>query len=123
MAFDFDSLVAENIRILRPYQPGKPIETLERELGITGAIKVASNENPMGPSPRAVAAAREAVAKVHLYPDGGVYQLRTALADKLGIGPDHLVAVQSYLALGRGQKPCDDVQKRGFPAARGPQHA
>ncbi|MBT8493796.1 MAG: histidinol-phosphate transaminase [Deltaproteobacteria bacterium] len=91
MAFDFDSLVADNIRILRPYQPGKPIETLERELGITGAIKVASNENPMGPSPKAIAAAREALAKVHLYPDGGAYQLRTALADKLGVGPDHLV--------------------------------
>jgi histidinol-phosphate aminotransferase len=66
------------------YQPGKPIDELERELGITGTIKVASNENPLGPSPRALAALPGALAQVHLYPDAGGFALRRALAAKLG---------------------------------------
>ena len=56
-----DELTPAHVRNLDVYQPGKPIEELERELGITGAIKVASNENPLGPSPRGVAAATEAI--------------------------------------------------------------
>lgn len=86
-----EDFVADNIRGLRAYQPGKPIEEVERELGITGAIKVASNENPMGPSPRAVAAAREALERVHLYPDGGAYTLRQRVAEERGVKPDELV--------------------------------
>ena len=65
------------------YQPGKPIEELERELGITGAVKVASNENPLGPSPRALAAIPPALAQLHRYPDAGGSALRRALASKL----------------------------------------
>jgi len=84
-------LVKAHIRALRPYQPGKPIEELERELGIEGSIKLASNENPLGPSPRAVAAVREAAAGTHRYPDGACYALRQALAPRLGVGPEQLV--------------------------------
>ena len=87
----FEGLVPPNIEQLRPYQPGKPVEELERELGITGAIKIASNENPLGPSPAAVVAARAAVEQSHCYPDGGCYKLRRALAGKLGINDDELV--------------------------------
>ena len=62
--------VSENIRSLVPYPPGKPIEELEREYGITGSIKLASNENALGPSPKAVAAIGAALGKLHRYPDG-----------------------------------------------------
>jgi histidinol-phosphate aminotransferase len=71
------------IRTLDVYQPGKPVEELERELGITGAIKVASNENPLGPSPRALAAVADALPSLHLYPDAGGFRLRRALAAQL----------------------------------------
>jgi histidinol-phosphate aminotransferase len=70
---------------LVPYQPGKPIEELERELGISGAIKLASNENPLGPSPKAVAAMAAALTNLHRYPDGAGFTLRTALATKFGV--------------------------------------
>lgn len=66
------------------YQPGKPIEELERELGITGVIKVASNENPLGPSPRALAAIPAALPRLHRYPDAGGFALRRALAARHG---------------------------------------
>ncbi len=71
------------VRTLDVYQPGKPIEELERELGITSAVKVASNENPLGPSPRALAALTAVLPSLHLYPDAGGFQLRHALADFL----------------------------------------
>jgi histidinol-phosphate aminotransferase len=87
--------VPPHVAGLDVYQPGKPIEELERELGITGAIKVASNENPLGPSPRAVAALPAALSQLHLYPDAGGFALRRALAAKLGVG-------LGELALGNG---------------------
>jgi histidinol-phosphate aminotransferase len=71
------------VRTLEVYQPGKPVEELERELGITGAIKVASNENPLGPSPLALAAVAKALPQLHLYPDAGGFTLRRALAAAL----------------------------------------
>src|SRR5262245_60574944 len=67
------------------YQPGKPLEELERELGISGAVKVASNENPLGPSPRALAALPAALAQLHRYPDAGGFALRRAIAARLGV--------------------------------------
>jgi histidinol-phosphate aminotransferase len=70
---------------LEPYQPGKPLEELERELGITGAIKLASNENPLGPSPKAVEAMAAALPGLHRYPDGAGWELRTALARRFGV--------------------------------------
>ncbi|HYR54587.1 MAG TPA: histidinol-phosphate transaminase, partial [Myxococcaceae bacterium] len=68
-------LVPSHIETLKPYLPGKPIEETEREYGITGAIKLASNENPLGPSPLAIDAIEAAARKVHLYPDGSSYYL------------------------------------------------
>lgn len=79
------------IRDLKPYVPGKPVEELERELGIEGAIKLASNENPLGPSPRAVEAIRNVVSNTHLYPDAGNYYLKERLAAHLNTSVDRLV--------------------------------
>ena len=76
---------------LEPYVPGKPIEELERELGIKDAVKLASNENPLGPSPRAVEAIRSKAADVHRYPDGASFRLREALAARLGVARESLV--------------------------------
>ena len=90
-----DEFAPAHIRNLDVYQPGKPIEELERELGITGAIKVASNENPLGPSPKALAALPKAMPQLHLYPDAGGFALRRALATRLSVELDQL-------ALGNG---------------------
>jgi histidinol-phosphate aminotransferase len=86
-----ERVVKPHIASLAPYQPGKPIEELERELGIHGAVKLASNENPLGPSPKAVAAVRAAADQVHRYPDGASFRLRQALARRLGVAPAALV--------------------------------
>jgi len=75
------------------YQPGRPIDEVARELGLPVAdiIKLASNENPLGPSPKAMAAAREAIAHAHLYPDGNAFHLKRKLAASLGVGPENLI--------------------------------
>src|SRR5215468_1699145 len=73
------------VRTLAPYVPGKPIEELERELGITNIIKLASNENPFGPSPLALAAMQRALGDSWLYPDGSGHTLKHKLAAKLGV--------------------------------------
>jgi histidinol-phosphate aminotransferase len=78
-------LAVDNVRSLSPYVPGKPIEELERELGITNIIKLASNENPFGPSPLALAAMQRALADTWLYPDGSGHALKHKLAAKLGV--------------------------------------
>ena len=92
MSQDFVPLHVRNLDV---YQPGKPIEELERELGITGAIKVASNENPLGPSPKALAALPAALTQLHRYPDAGGFALRRALAARYGLE-------LNQLALGNG---------------------
>ena len=73
------------------YEPGKPIEELERELGIRHAIKLASNENALGPSPKALRAIRTNLRRIHRYPDGGSFYLRQKLAKLLGVEPDWLI--------------------------------
>ncbi|HTU65503.1 MAG TPA: histidinol-phosphate transaminase [Steroidobacteraceae bacterium] len=83
-------LAVDHVRTLAPYVPGKPIEELERELGITGIVKLASNENPFGPSPNALAAMHAALSDSWLYPDGSGYVLKNALARKLGVTPDQI---------------------------------
>lgn len=83
--------VASHIAELVPYPPGKPIEELEREYGIQGSIKLASNENALGPSPRAVAAIAEALGNLHRYPDGSCYYLGQALARSLDVSEQRLV--------------------------------
>ena len=76
------------IRGLSPYQPGKPIDELERELGITGAVKLASNENPRGPGPDVQAAIDRARAELTRYPDGNGFALKQKLAARLDATPD-----------------------------------
>lgn len=80
-----------NIHALIPYVPGKPIEEVEREYGITDIIKMASNENPLGPSPKAIAAMREAIPKVGLYPDGSCYALIRRLAAHWKVPPEWII--------------------------------
>src|SRR5512146_2648699 len=89
----FAELANPGILIQPVYEPGKPIEGVARELGLdpAGIIKLASNENPFGPSPLAVAAAERALREAHLYPDGGYHALREKLARKTGLGLDQFV--------------------------------
>jgi histidinol-phosphate aminotransferase len=99
--------VHPDIASLSPYVPGKPIEELQRELGLARVIKLASNENPLGPSPKALAALSEGTATLHRYPDGGAHRLREALAvtpDQviLGNGSDEILGLlaRTFLAPG-----------------------
>ncbi len=91
------------------YEPGKPIEEVERELGIRGAIKMASNENPFGPSPKAVAAIRKSLARINRYPDGGAFYLKRALAKKFKIAENRIV-------LGNGSDELIILALRAFAA-------
>src|SRR5438045_2396280 len=86
-------LANPQLRDLPVYEPGKPIEETARELGAEAdqIVKLASNENLLGPSPKALAAMRAALDSAHLYPDGGGFYLREALAKKLGFTRDHLI--------------------------------
>ena len=83
-------LVPAFIRAIDPYVPGKPIEEVERELKIR-AVKLASNENPLGPSPLGVAAAQKVLAEANRYPDGGGHYLREKLAGRLGVSMDNII--------------------------------
>lgn len=111
MSRDFRTLANLYIRELEPYQPGKPTEELERELGIKNAIKLASNENLLGPSPHAIAAGKKVLEHSHIYPDGSCYVLRLSLAKLLKVAPEQLtlgngsenvieLIVKSYLTRG-----------------------
>src|ERR1039457_5849469 len=82
-----------NLQAVPVYQPGRPIEEVARELGLAadGIIKLASNENPLGPSRLALAAMRKALAQVNLYPDGNAYYLKQKLAAKLDLTPAHII--------------------------------
>ena len=109
---DFVSLAAPGVPGLKPYEPGKPIEELEREYGIAGAVKLGSNENPLGPGPLALAAIRAALGSLHRYPDGSGYALKKALAAQLSVGagpitPDHLT-------LGNGSNEVLELAARTF---------
>jgi histidinol-phosphate aminotransferase len=75
------------------YQGGRPIEEVAREMGLPAAdiIKLASNENPLGPSPAALAAMQQVIASLHLYPDGNAFYLKRKLAEKLGLKPENLI--------------------------------
>ena len=89
----FQSLANHFVCDIPVYEAGRPIEEVARELGLkpSGVIKLASNENALGPSPKAVAAMRAALKSAHLYPDGGAFYLRQALAKKLGVQPENLI--------------------------------
>ncbi|HZP58858.1 MAG TPA: histidinol-phosphate transaminase [Opitutaceae bacterium] len=88
-----ESLVKPSVLMQPVYEPGRPIEEVARELGLdpAGIVKLASNENPSGPSPRAVEAARRALEQGQLYPDGGCFALRQKLASIYGLGADQFV--------------------------------
>jgi len=76
---------------MTPYDAGKPLERLAAELGLPELVRLSANENPLGPSPRVVAAIAHEATRVHLYPDGGALALREALAQRLGVAPEQLV--------------------------------
>lgn len=106
-------LANPHIRELEPYRGGRPIEEVERELGIANAIKLASNECPLGPSPRVVAAIEAAAANLNRYPDGNCHYLRQELATRLevapenlcfGCGSDELLGLLSKIFLGPGDE-------------------
>lgn len=79
------------IKTLHPYVPGKPIDEVKRELGLDDIIKMASNENALGPSPKAIAAMQASQADMHLYPEGGCFYLKKKLAEKLGVNESNIV--------------------------------
>jgi len=87
---DFKLLANDAIRQMTPYQPGKPISEVEREFGLTNIIKLASNENPLGPSKHAIAAAHAALEDSHIYPDGSGFAVKQKLAEFLNIYPTQI---------------------------------
>ncbi len=100
-------LTRKGVEDLVPYPPGKPIEELERELGIKGSIKLASNENPLGPSPKAVQAIMDKVGGLHRYPDGSGYYLKTKLSERFGIPTEQII-------LGNGSNELIELMIRTF---------
>ncbi|CAG7856773.1 partial histidinol-phosphate aminotransferase, partial [biofilm metagenome] len=101
------SLAVDGVRQLIPYVPGKPIEELERELGIANIIKLASNENPRGPSEKALAAINAMLPRLTLYPDGNGFNLKVALAKKYGLNIDQIT-------LGNGSNELLELVARAF---------
>src|SRR5437899_3702719 len=107
MTTQWESLANDHILGIAPYEPGKPIEELERELGIHDAIKLASNENPLSPSDRVREAITAALVHLNRYPDGSGFYLRQALAKKHGFGQDQVV-------LGNGSNELIELLVRAF---------
>ena len=107
MSKSFLSLATPGVQQLRPYLPGKPVEELERELGISGSIKLASNENPLGPSAKALEAIRQHSHSINHYPDGGGYKLSARLAQK------HNLPAQC-ITLGNGSNDILELTARAF---------
>ncbi|HEV3480311.1 MAG TPA: histidinol-phosphate transaminase [Gaiellaceae bacterium] len=108
-----DSFFKPAVRDLVPYEPGKPVEEVQRELGLERVVKLASNEGPFGPLPEALDALAEAAPELNRYPDGGGYRLRMALAERhevrfeeiaLGAGADGVVDCVSQVALAPGDE-------------------
>lgn len=106
-------LAMPDIMKIKAYQPGKPIEELKRELGLKTVIKLASNENPLGPSNKAIEAIKKYASEVNIYPDGGSYYLKKALAEKLGLeeekiilgnGSDEIVSLITRVFLQKGEE-------------------
>jgi len=107
MTCDFIAQANEGIQGLQPYQPGKPIEELERELGLSDVVKLASNENPLGAPGSALSAYAAAAAQLHLYPDAGGFALKSLLAESLGVE-------SAQLTLGNGSNDVLDLLGRVF---------
>ncbi len=109
----FLKLATTGVQQLTPYQPGKPVEELERELGISNSIKLASNENPLGPSPKALEVTRNISPSINYYPDGGGFALSEKLAQK------HRVDAAN-ITLGNGSNDILELVSRAFLT---PQHS
>ena len=101
------------LELIKPYEPGKPVEEVERELGLTDVLKLASNENPLGPSPAALEALKEQLERLHYYPDGNCYYLKKALAEKyrvtfeeliIGNGTDELLTLLTLAYINPGDE-------------------
>ena len=107
MTCDFFPLAAPGVRTLHPYQPGKPESELRREYGLNDIVKLASNENPLGPSPKALVAVREALTGVARYPDGNGFELKTALSARLN-------TPIAALTLGNGSNDVLELAARAF---------
>lgn len=107
MTRSLSAMASPHLQTLLPYSPGKPIEEVEREFGVAGAAKLASNENPFGPSPLALKATQEAAATVHRYPDGAGTALKACLAERLGVEP-------AQIALGNGSNELLELAARIF---------
>ena len=97
-----DAFFRPSVSGLTPYQPGKPVEDVQRELGLARVIKLASNEGPFGPFPAAQEAISRATAELNRYPDGGVYRLHAALAERHGV-------TTSEISVGAGADGCIDM--------------
>jgi len=104
---NYSELAPQYIRAIAPYQPGKPISELERELGISNIVKLASNENPLGCSPKATAAMHEAIKTIALYPDGNGFELKDALSKKYGVPHNQII-------LGNGSNDMLELAARAF---------
>jgi histidinol-phosphate aminotransferase len=106
---NYSELAPSYIRAIAPYQPGKPIPELARELGLNPAdiVKLASNENPLGCSQKATMAMQAAIKTVALYPDGNGFELKDALSKKYGVAHDQIV-------LGNGSNDMLELAARAF---------
>jgi histidinol-phosphate aminotransferase len=104
---NYSELAPSYIRAIAPYQPGKPIAELERELGIRDIVKLASNENPLGCSPKATAAMQEALKTIALYPDGNGFELKQALSRHFGVE-------DACIVLGNGSNDILELAARAF---------
>ena len=109
MTCDFFELAAPGVRELQPYQPGKPIEERQRELGLTDIIKLASNENPLGPSPKVINSLAAVIPELARYPDGSAYHLKAKLSEHLGVPPQ-------MLTIGNGSNELLELLARVFLA-------
>ena len=109
MTCDYIALAAQGVQGLTPYVPGKPVEELERELGISNIIKLASNENPLGPSPKVLAALEQVKADLSRYPDGNGFKLKQALSQHLGVAMD-------TITLGNGSNDVLEIIARAYLA-------
>lgn len=107
MSCDFFELANPGVRLLQPYQPGKPVEELQRELGLTDVIKLASNENPLGPSPAVINSLADVIPELARYPDGSAYHLKQKLSSFLNVDT-------AMLTIGNGSNELLELLARVF---------
>ena len=116
-----DPQIRPNVLKMTPYSPGKPIAEVKRELGLERVVKLASNENPLGPSPKAVEALKKAAEEAHIYPDGAAHDFRSAAAERFGVpyesvivgnGSDELIHLLGLIFLDSA----DDEIIVGYPS-------